>query len=58
MIGLALQEAKKLGINEVLMCCEKQNIASAKSIMNNGGKLETDYVFDGVVKQRYWIDND
>ena len=58
MIGLALQEAKKLRINKVLMCCEKQNIASAKSIMNNGGKLETDYVFDGIVKQRYWIDND
>lgn len=58
MIELALQEAKKLGINKVLMCCEKQNIASAKSIMNNGGILETDYVFDGIVKQRYWIDND
>ena len=58
MIELALQEAKKLGINKVLMCCEKQNIASAKSIMNNGSKLETDYVFDGIVKQRYWIDND
>lgn len=57
MIGLALQEAKKLGINKVLMCCEKQNIASAKSIMNNGGKLEAEYIFNGIIKQRYWIDN-
>lgn len=57
MIGLALIEAKKLGINKVLMCCEKRNIASAKSIMNNGGVLENEVVIDGVVKQRYWINN-
>lgn len=57
MIGLALIEAKKLGITKVLMCCEKRNIASAKSIMNNGGVLENEVVIDGVVKQRYWINN-
>lgn len=57
MIGLALEKAKNLGINKVLMCCEKKNIASAKSIMNNGGVLEDEYEFDGVIKQRYWIDN-
>lgn len=57
MIGLALKEAKRLGIDRVLMCCEKQNIASAKSIMNNGGVLENEYEYNGVIKQRYWIDN-
>lgn len=57
MIGLALKEAKKHGIDRVLMCCEKQNIASAKSIMNNGGVLDSEYEFNGVIKQRYWIDN-
>lgn len=58
MIGLALDEAKKMGINKVLMCCDKRNIASAKSIMNNGGKLENEADIDGIIIQRYWIDNE
>lgn len=58
MIGLALLEARKLGINKVLMCCDKRNIASAKSIMNNGGVLENEVEVGGIIKQRYWIDNE
>lgn len=58
MIELALDEAKKMGINKVLMCCDKRNIASAKSIMNNGGIIENEVEIDGVIKQRYWIDNE
>lgn len=57
MIGLALKEANKLGIHRVLMCCDKENIASAKSIINNGGVLENEVVVSGVTEQRYWIDN-
>ena len=57
MIGLALEEAKKLGIDRVLMCCDKENIASAKSIVNNGGILENEVVVNGVTEQRYWIEN-
>lgn len=57
MIGLALEEAKKLGISRVLMCCDKENIASAKSIINNGGILENEVVVNGVTEQRYWIKN-
>lgn len=41
MIALALEECRKLGINEVLMCCDKVNIASARTIIKNGGVLET-----------------
>lgn len=37
MIMLALKECKKLGINKVLMVCDKDNIGSRKSIINNGG---------------------
>jgi predicted acetyltransferase len=55
MIGLALSECKRLGIDKVLMVCNKENIASAKSIRNNGGILENEIVVDGVVEQRYWI---
>lgn len=56
MIGLALEECKKLGIHRVLMTCDKDNIGSAKSILNNGGVLENEVVNeDGVLEQRYWI---
>ena len=57
MIGLALEECKKLGIEKVLMVCDKDNIGSAKSIMNNGGILENEIEVDGNVEQRYWIEN-
>ena len=33
-----------------------KNIASAKSIINNGGVLENEVVVDGVIHQRYWIE--
>ena len=55
MIGLALQECKKLGIDRVLMVCDKDNVGSAKSIMKNGGVLENEVVVDGCIEQRYWI---
>ena len=57
MIALALDECKELGIEKVLMVCDKDNIGSAKSIINNGGVLENEVEVDGVVEQRYWIDN-
>ena len=53
---LALDECKKLGIEKVLMACDKENIGSAKSIQNNGGVLENKIAVDGVVEQRYWIE--
>ena len=56
MIRLALMECKKLGIDRVLMTCDKDNVGSAKSIMNNGGVLENEFVnSEGVIEQRYWI---
>ena len=56
MIGLALDECRKLGIDRVLMVCDKDNIGSAKSIINNGGVLENEITVEGVVEQRYWIE--
>lgn len=55
MIGLALDECRRLGIDRVLMVCDKTNIGSAKSIQRNGGVLENEIVSEGVVQQRYWI---
>ena len=42
MIALALDECRKLGIEKVLMVCNKENTGSAKSIQNNGGVLENE----------------
>ena len=56
MIELALAECKKLGIARVLMVCNKNNIGSPKSIINNGGVLENEVIIDGATEQRYWID--
>ena len=56
MIRLSLIECKKLGITKVLMVCDKSNIASAKSIIKNGGILENEFLDeDGEVQQRFWI---
>ena len=56
MIRLALIECKKLGIDRVLMTCDKDNIASARTIVKNGGVLENEFVnSDGEIEQRYWI---
>ena len=56
MIRLSLIECKKLGINKVLMICDKTNVGSAKSIIKNGGVLENEVVDDnGKTQQRYWI---
>ena len=56
LVRLALIECKKLGIDRVLMVCDKSNIASAKTIIKNGGELENEISNDeGKIEQRYWI---
>lgn len=57
MIALALEACKRRGITRVLMVCNRQNIASARTIQKNGGVLENEVVIDGEILQRYWIDN-
>jgi len=56
MIALALQECRKLGLTRVLMCCDRDNRASARTIEKNGGVLENEVPEDGQWVQRYWID--
>ncbi len=56
MIRLALIECRKLGIDKVLITCDKDNIGSAKSIIKNGGILENEFInSEGSTEQRYWI---
>ena len=56
MIALALEESDKLGIKRVLMCCNKNNLASARTIQKNGGVLQDEISVDGEIVQRDWIE--
>ncbi len=55
MLALALNECVKLGISKVLVTCDKGNIASARTIINNNGVFENELVENGKITQRYWI---
>ncbi|MPQ32223.1 GNAT family N-acetyltransferase [Clostridium estertheticum] len=55
MLSLSLSLVKQLGIKKALVTCDKINIASAKTILNNGGVLENEVIEEGEVTQRYWI---
>lgn len=57
LVKLAIEECKKLNIKDILMVCEKNNIASVKTILNNNGKLENEYKVENtnITIQRYWI---
>ncbi|KAA0771288.1 acetyltransferase [Bacillus sp. 4048] len=56
-LKLALYEAQKLGLQKVLITCDKANIASAKTIQKVGGVLENEVVSShtGEIVQRYWV---
>lgn len=52
-LALALGRCQELGIDRVLICCDEDNVASARTIEKSGGALED--VRDGI--RRYWIAN-
>ena len=51
MLGLGIEEAKEMGLDKVLVCCDDDNPASAHTIEDCCGRLEN--VVDGL--RRYWI---
>lgn len=54
-LELTLLEAKKLGIEKALITCNKSNIASAKTILKNGGVFWKEATFPKRVTQYYWV---
>ncbi len=54
-LSLGLQKCDEWKISDVLVTCNQENIASAKTIMKNGGILENEIILDGRIIQRYWI---
>lgn len=55
MLSLAMKECKDIGLSKVLITCLKSNLGSAKTILNNGGILESEDIDNGEIFQRYWI---
>jgi predicted acetyltransferase len=55
MLALALEECIRLNIKKVLITCDKDNVASAKTMINNGAKLENEISEGKRITQRYWI---
>ena len=56
MLRMALDICKDLKIGKVLITCNKENLASSKTIISNGGKLENEVMKDGEIYLRYWIE--
>lgn len=56
MLNLALEYAKEIGLNKVMLGCYADNLASKKTIIKCGGKLtETKLYTDGKMMEIYWI---
>jgi predicted acetyltransferase len=55
MLREALKVCKGLKIPRVLITCSKDNLGSARTIINNGGILASEDVDNGEIFQRYWI---
>jgi len=55
---LTLEKARTLGLERVLITCDEDNVASARIIETNGGRLENTVRAreTGKLKRRYWID--
>ncbi len=54
----SLARAAELGMQRVLVTCAKANAGSARSIVRNGGVLESEEYLQarGEIVQRYWIE--
>lgn len=55
---LGLLEAKKLGLDKVMLDCETSNIASSKTMISLGGVLDRTEIdpYDGILTSVYYID--
>ena len=58
MLKLALEQARNLGVQRVLITCDEENVGSRRVIENNGGRLPERAQVDEWPKPilRYWID--
>lgn len=56
LLALTLERTKEMGLNKILLVCDKGNVASERTIVKNGGRFESEFVEDhGNVVRRFWI---
>lgn len=57
-LRLTLAEARRLGLQRALLTCDADNVASAKVIEKNGGRLQGQALSkrSGKLISRYWIE--
>lgn len=56
LLALTLERMKAMGLNKVLLVCDKGNEASERTILKNGGRFESEYVEEnGNIVRRFWI---
>lgn len=56
MLALAIEKARTLGIKDVLLTCNDDNVASQRIIEKNGGVYENSVVeAKGTVVKRFWV---
>jgi len=57
MLSLGLDICRKMKMKKVLITCNVENIASARTILKNGGVFENEVVVDDkITRKRFWID--
>lgn len=57
LLSLSLKKAIELGIQKVLVVCDATNEGSEKTILNNGGLRDSDFIEkDGNIVRRFWIE--
>jgi predicted acetyltransferase len=54
-LRLGLLEAAAVGLQEVMLTCDRSNLASQKVITNNRGELTEEYRYEGRPKLRFTI---
>ena len=52
-LELCLEFAKRIPLKQVVVACDKDNIASASTAKSCGGVLANEFEEDGVIKQHY-----
>ena len=54
-VAAVLEEARKLGLDRVLITCDDSNLASARTIERSGGVLEDIRPTSLGLTRRYWV---
>jgi predicted acetyltransferase len=53
---LTLEKTRALGLEKVLVVCNRGNIGSERTIMKNGGRFESEFIEEsGNIVRRFWI---